>query len=193
MCIAIWGYYPSPSTGSHNDGNEATQPVTAEVWVEHSIWPQDPGFIRAAAGGITALQILPGSANLIGGRSVTIKNVPGRVYQDMKFPGAPYGMKMACGENPKRVYGTNFKVSPQTRMGNVAGYRQAFANAQDYQEQWAKYEREYAKGDDVSPPKRDLELETLVGVLEGEILVNMHCYRADDMGYTARHDERVWL
>ena len=176
------GVYPSPGTGSHSDGNEATQPTTAEVWVEHSVWPQDPGFIRAAAGGVTALQILPGSANLIGGRAVTLKNVPGRVYQDMKFPGAPYGMKMACGENPKRVYGRGFKVSPQTRMGNVAGYRQAFANAQDYQQQWGKYERDHAAGKDVTPPKRDLELETLSGVLDGEILVNMHCYRADDMG-----------
>lgn len=176
------GVYPSPGTGSHSDGNEATQPTTAEVWSEHSVWPQDPGFVRAAAGGITALQILPGSANLIGGRAVTLKNVPGRVYQDMKFPGAPYGMKMACGENPKRVYGRSFKVSPQTRMGNVAGYRQAFANAQDYQQKWAKYERKHAAGKDVIPPKRDLELETLAGVLEGDILVNMHCYRADDMG-----------
>ena len=176
------GVYASPGTGSHSDGNEATQPTTAEVWSEHSVWPQDPGFVRAAAGGVTALQILPGSANLIGGRAVTLKNVPGRVYQDMKFPGAPYGMKMACGENPKRVYGRGFKKSPQTRMGNVAGYRQAFLNAQDYSQKWGKYEREHAAGKDVIPPKRDLEMETLVGVLDGEILVNMHCYRADDMG-----------
>lgn len=176
------GVYPSPGTGSHSEGNEATQPVTAEVWAEHGVWPQDAGFVRAAAGGVTALQILPGSANLIGGRGVTLKNVPGRVAQDMKFPNAPYGMKMACGENPKRVYGRGQNISPQTRMGNVAGYRQAFLNAQDYQQQWAKYEREHKAGKDVIPPKRDLELETLVGVLEGDIIVNMHCYRADDMG-----------
>ncbi len=176
------GVYPSPGTGSHSDGNEATQPTTAEVWAEHSIWPQDAGFRRAAAGGVTAMQILPGSANLIGGRGVTVKNVPGRVYQDMKFPGAPYGLKMACGENPKRVYGRGRKISPQTRMGNVAGYRQAWANAQDYQRQWDKYARDHKAGEDVMPPKRDLELETLAGVLAGEIKVHMHCYRADDMG-----------
>ena len=77
-----------------------------DVWAEHSVWPQDPGFSRALAnGGVTALQILPGSANLFGGRSVTLKNVPARTVQGMKFPGAPYGLKMACGENPKRVYG----------------------------------------------------------------------------------------
>ena len=99
------GVYPSPDVDAHSDGNEATAPVTAEVWAEHSIWPQDPGFGRALAGGVTTLQILPGSANLFGGRAVTLKNVASVSYQGMKFPGAPYGLKMACGENPKRVYG----------------------------------------------------------------------------------------
>ena len=179
------GVYPSPGVQSHSDGNEVGDPVTADAWAEHALWPQDPGFIRAAAGGVTSLQLLPGSANLVGGRSVTIKNVPGRVAQDMKFPGAPYGMKMACGENPKRVYGDGSRggdFRPHTRMGNVAGYRQAWADAQDYQRRWDKYERDYAAGKDVLPPKRDLNLDTLAGVLRGDILVHMHCYRADDMG-----------
>jgi imidazolonepropionase-like amidohydrolase len=179
------GVYPSPGVQSHSDGNEVGEPVTADAWVEHSNWPQDGGFIRAAAGGVTALQLLPGSANLVGGRSVTLKNVPGRVAQDMKFPGAPYGMKMACGENPKRVYGSGKnspEFRPHTRMGNVAGYRQAWADAQAYQRAWAKYERDYKAGIDATPPARDLNLETLAGVLDGEILVHMHCYRADDMG-----------
>jgi len=180
------GVYASPGTQSLSDGNEVGDPVTAGVWAEHSVWPQDPGFGRAAAGGITALQILPGSANLVGGRSVVLKNVPGRVAQDMKFPGAPYGMKMACGENPKRVYGTkrgstNFS-RPSTRMGNVHGYRQAWADAQDYQRRWDKYERDYKAGKDVLPPARDLRMDTLAGVLRGDIKVHMHCYRADDMG-----------
>lgn len=100
------GVYPSPAASAHSDGNEATSPVTAQVWAEHSIWPQDPGFAAALAGGITSLQILPGSANLIGGRGVTLKNVYSTTYQGMKFPGAPWGLKMACGENPKRVYGS---------------------------------------------------------------------------------------
>ncbi|MDF2178830.1 amidohydrolase [Aliiglaciecola sp. CAU 1673] len=173
------GVYPTPDTNSHSDGNEATKPVTAEVWAEHSIWPQDPGFSRALAGGVTTMQILPGSANLVGGRSVTIKNLPNRTMQDMKFPGAPYGMKMACGENPKRVYGD--KGGPATRMGNVAGYRQSWADAQEYIGKWDKYRKEYEEGKDPTPPKRDLKLETLAGVLEGDILVHMHCYRADEM------------
>ena len=91
------GVYPSPQVEGNSDGNEATSPSTANVWSEHSVWPQDPGFRTALAGGITSLQILPGSANLIGGRSVVLKNVPSVTYQGMKFPGAPQGLKMACG------------------------------------------------------------------------------------------------
>ncbi len=169
------GVYPSPSTVSHSDGNEATAPVTAEVWAEHSVWPQDPGFPAALAGGITALQILPGSANLVGGRGVTLKNIPGRNVMDMKFPGAPYGMKMACGENPKRVYGGRGQA-PGTRMGNVAGYRTAWIQAAEYRDKIAASES--GKGE---APTRDLKLETLAGVLNGEILVHNHCYRADEM------------
>jgi len=138
------GVYATPFVEAQSDGNEATDPVTANVWAEHSIWPQDPGFDTALRGGITSLQILPGSANLIGGRGVTIKNVPATTYQAMKFPGAPQGLKMACGENPKRVYGDDGKF-PSTLMGNVAGYRQAFADAQDYMEDWKEYDAELAK------------------------------------------------
>src|SRR6202142_482799 len=138
------GVYASPAVKGLDDGNEATSPVTSNVWAEHSVWPQDPGFETALEGGVTTLQILPGSANLIGGRSVVLKNVQSVSYQGMKFPGAAYGLKMACGENPKRVYGDNHQA-PSTRMGNVAGYRQAFADAQDYQVSWDKYNRELAE------------------------------------------------
>ncbi len=169
------GVYPSPGTRSHSDGNEATAPVTAEVWAEHSVWPHDPGFVTALAGGVTSMQVLPGSANLIGGRGVTLKNVPGRNVMDMKFPGAPHGMKMACGENPKRVYGGKGQA-PSTRMGNVAGYRQAWIDAADYRDKIAAAESGQGEA-----PKRDLKLETLAGVLSGEILVHNHCYRADEM------------
>lgn len=109
------GVYPSPGVTAHGDGNEISAPVTAEVWSEHGVWPQDPGFTRAIAGGITSLQVLPGSANLFGGRGVILKNVPSRTVQGMKFPDAPYTLKMACGENPKRVYGYGggrFLVAP---------------------------------------------------------------------------------
>lgn len=170
------GNYPSPGVDAHSDGNEATGPITAEVWAEHSVWPQDPGFSRALAnGGVTTLQILPGSANLMGGRAVTLKNVYARTMQGMKFPDAPYGFKMACGENPKRVYGGKGRI-PSTRMGNVAVNRATWAKAAEYKRKWDKYEKD---GGDA--PTRDIQLDTLRGVLAGEILVHNHCYRADEM------------
>ena len=174
------GVYPSPSAESHSDGNEATQPNTSEVWAEHSIWPQDPGFQAARAGGITTMQILPGSANLFGGRGVTLRNVPSHTMQGMKFPDAPYGLKMACGENPKRVYGGK-KVSPSTRMGNMAGYRTAWIEATEYKREWDKYESDYAAGKNPAAPHRDIKLDTLAGVLEGDILIHNHCYKAEEM------------
>ncbi len=161
------GDYPTPSVGAHSDGNEATSPTTPDVWAEHSVWPQDPGFTRALAnGGITSLMILPGSANLMGGRSVTLKNVPSLTVQGMKFPNAPYSLKMACGENPKRVYGSRGQ-KPSTRMGNFAVNRQTWLDAKAYK--------------DDAEADRDLGKETLVGVLDGEILIQNHCYRADEM------------
>ncbi len=175
------GVYPSPAVDANADGNEATSPTTPNVWAEHSVWPQDPGFRTALAGGITSMQILPGSANLIGGRSVILKNVPSVTYQGMKFPGAPQGLKMACGENPKRVYGEKHTF-PSTRMGNVAGYRAQWVEAQEYLRDQQEYERKHAIGDkDAKPPKRDVKLDTLAAVLKGEIIVHMHCYRADEM------------
>ena len=170
------GVYPSPGVQGMSDGNEATNPNTAQVWAEHSIWPQDPGFNTARAGGVTTLQILPGSANLFGGRGVTVRNVPSVTMQGMKFPNAPYGLKMACGENPSRVYGGR-NQSPATGMGNVAGYRAAFISAREYKAKWDKW-RETGEG---TPPTRNLQLETLAGVLDGSILIQNHCYRADEM------------
>lgn len=177
------GVYPSPSVSSTANGNETTNPNTAQVMAEHSVWPQDPGFNTARAGGVTTLQILPGSANLIGGRSVVLKNVPAITVQAMKFPDAPYGLKMACGENPMRVYGSR-KQFPSTLMGDVAGYRQAFADAQAYDQQWKAWQaKARAKGaaEAGPPPKRDLGKETLAEVLDGRILIQMHCYRSDEM------------
>ena len=161
------GVYPAPGVRTSSDGNEATNPVTAEVWAEHSVWSQDPQYKLALAGGVTTFHVLPGSANLFGGRGVTLKNVSANTVPDMKFPNAPHSLKMACGENPKRVYSSS---GPSTRMGNVAGYRNAWIGAE-----------EYRKSLEENPNQRDLTNETLVGVLDGEILVHNHCYRADEM------------
>jgi imidazolonepropionase-like amidohydrolase len=175
------GVYASPGVEAASDGNEATSPSTANVWSEHSVWPQDPGFATALAGGVTSMQILPGSANLIGGRSVILKNVPSVTYQGMKFPGAPQGLKMACGQNPKSVYGDRNQF-PSTRMGNMAGYRAQWAEAAEYRRELQDYQRKLKAGaKDAKPPKRDLRLDTLAAALDGEIIVHMHCYRADEM------------
>ena len=195
------GVYASPGVSAHEDGNEMTDPVTPNVWAEHALWPQDPGFAAALAGGVTAMQVLPGSGNLIGGRGVTIKNVPAVTYQAMKFPGAPWGLKMACGENPKRVYGSK-GGSPMTRMGNVAGYRAAFYEAQAYMRSWDKYlkgqapdapaeeapkkkkhrlfgrdkdDDEDESKEDAVAPDRDLAKDTLMGAMKGDIRVHIHC------------------
>lgn len=176
------GVYPSPGFKAHSDGNEATAPTTGGVWAEHGLWPQDPGIERAIAGGTTTALILPGSANLIGGRGVTVHLVPTRGSRAMRFPGAPDVLKMACGENPKRVYGGK-AAAPSTRMGNLRGQREAFAQAQRYRDEWRRWEEKKAAGasDLPAPPARDLQLETLAEVLDGRILVQWHCYRADDM------------
>jgi imidazolonepropionase-like amidohydrolase len=191
------GVYPNPQVSAHDDGNEMVKPVTAEVWAEHGFWPQDPSIWRAVAGGITTIQVLPGSANLIGGRSFTAKLAPEVSAAAMKFQDAPQGLKMACGENPKRIY--KDKGGPFTRMGNVAGYRAAFQKAFEYNRALKKYHRDLrfwkqrtadAKkdeaalteiGDPPEPPARDLTSETLADVLNGKILVQNHCYRADEM------------
>lgn len=171
------GVYPQPGVAAVSDGNEAISPNTAHVWAEHSVWPQDEGFNATRRGGVTTMLVLPGSANLFGGRSVTLKNVPATTMQAMKFPDAPYGLKMACGENPKRVYGGKGSA-PATRMGNVAGYRSAWLEAAQYAKKWDGFRAGGSKGD---APTRDLKLDTLAGVLKGEILVQNHCYRADEM------------
>ena len=188
------GVYAAPHSKAHGDGNEATAPTTPGVWAEHSVRPQDPGFERALAGGVSVLQILPGSANLIGGRGVVLQNVPRRGARAMRLPGAPETVKMACGENPKRVYGE--KGGPSTRMGNVRAFRAAWLAAEKKRREWDEADARAAEGGraarkkgkdeefkhaEADWPDRDLDLESLVGVLRGEILPQIHCYTADDM------------
>ncbi|RMH41673.1 MAG: amidohydrolase [Deltaproteobacteria bacterium] len=196
------GVYAAPHVAAHSDGNEATAPVTAEVRAAYGYWPQDPAIARAAAGGVTAAQILPGSANLIGGRGFVVRMVPGRTVDEVRFPGAPSTLKMACGENPKRVYGE--KGGPQTRMGEYAAFRAAFQSAVEYRAKWRAYARarelwlkKRARAQQLNatlppkrripgepapePPPRDAKLDTLAAVLDGDILVQIHCYRAPEI------------
>jgi imidazolonepropionase-like amidohydrolase len=223
------GVYPEPEVTAHDDGNEATDPVTAQVRAIDSFWPQDPALARALAAGVTTIQVLPGSANLIGGAGETMHMHLGRAATEMEFPEAPDTMKMACGENPKRVYGEQHTF-PSTRMGNVAGYRIAFQQAVEYGQSWAHWQEEQQEwqsnqdawarhqareleridaaastesvrviegeaaashetadddaddpGPQPTPPERDFGMELLLGAIEGRVLVQMHCYRADEM------------
>jgi len=165
------GVYPWPGAKAHGDGNEAVMPVTARVWAGDSVHVTDPAFSRARAGGVTTVMILPGSANLIGGESVTLKLRPSRTLKGMAMTGAPRGIKMACGENPKRVYGDD-PAGPSTRMGNLATMRAAFEGAQDYRR---------ARRDWQDRPPRDADKETLLDVMNGKVRVHIHCYRHDDI------------
>jgi imidazolonepropionase-like amidohydrolase len=188
------GVYPIPGSEGNDDGNEATSPTTPEVWAEDSFWPQDPALWHAIASGVTTIEVLPGSANLIGGRSFVAHLRPRNSAREMRFPGALQGVKMACGENPKRVYGGRHQA-PSTRMGNVAGFRAAFQRADEYRRKWKKYDRDLAewkfKKEAVGPteevpsppdpPERNFGLETLAKVLDGTLAPQIHCYRADDM------------
>lgn len=160
------GVYAVPATRANADGNEATSPFRPEVRAADSFWPQDPALRRAVAGGVTTIHVLPGSANLVGGQGVTLRLVPQLSASAMRFEGAPTTMKMACGENPKRVYGERKKTAPSTRMGEVAMLRQQLSDA-----------RSYAPKDG----KVDYGKQALREVVDGTILVQNHCYRADEM------------
>lgn len=183
------GVYAAPGVTAHSDGNEATSPNRSEVDARDSTWPQDPGFGRALKGGVTALQILPGSANNFGGRTVTLEMHPGISARAMQFEGAPDGLKMACGENPKGVYGSRGQM-PSTRMGTAAVFRQELQAAVEKRREYENYREKLAdwkskpeddRDDRPTPPSRDFGTETLIDALDGEILVHFHCYRADDM------------
>jgi imidazolonepropionase-like amidohydrolase len=160
--------------------NELTDPNTAQIYIENALWAQSPEFPRARAAGVTTVLVLPGSGNIFGGHTVVLKDVPAVTVEGMKFPGAPYSIKMACGENPTRAYGPKGHA-PMTRAGLYALIRAAFTSATEYSRQWDEYREKLSRGEKADPPKRDLQLEALAGILKGEIRIQMHCYRSDDM------------
>ena len=174
------GVYASPNVWAHSDGNEMTHPITSGVRAEDAFWPQDPGIERAVAGGVTTIQVLPGSGNLMGGQGFTLKLHPRREVAAMKMLNAKNSLKMACGENPKRVYGKSRKRLPMSRMGSLFLMRKTWNDAQHYRAQWQRW---YEKGQKQGKPrpKMDLHLQTLADVLDEKILVHVHCYRADEM------------
>jgi imidazolonepropionase-like amidohydrolase len=163
-----------------DDVNEATSPITPHMMMKDAFNYDDKLIYRALAGGVTTSLLLHGSANMIGGQAIVIKHKYGLGRDELLFPGAPQSIKFASGENPKRVYGQKNQV-PSTRMGNFEVMRQAFTEAREYMRQWDDYEAKVKKGDkDATPPKKDLKLEALADVLRGKLLVQIHCYRADE-------------
>ena len=182
------GVYAAPGVDANSDGNEATDPTTPYVWAEHSVWPQDPYFPRALAGGVTTVQILPGSANLIGGRSAILKVVPSRTVQGMKFPGAKYGLKMACGENLEACLSAAARpVHPNGQ--HVAGLSQSMDPGGRISTPVGQVEcrpqgRPAAPRPRVGDAGRGAACAT-----SGR--AHMHCYRADEMAQTDRRLTRV--
>ncbi len=171
------GLYPRPRVPAHEDGNELSGPLQGALRALDAVWPDDPGIAMARAGGITTANIMPGSANPVGGQTVYVK-LRGRTADAMvvRSEGVGGGLKMANGENPKRA--SRKGQAPKTRMAVAALQRKAFLRARAYREKWQRYRDE---GDDAEPPERNLELEPLVEVLAGERTVHFHCHRADDI------------
>ena len=162
--------------------NEGTLSITADVDISDAINPDDPGIYRALAGGVTTIQCLHGSANAIGGRSEVLKLRLGATADELRLPDAPQGIKFALGENPKQSNwgGANGRF-PATRPGVQLVYERAFTHARAYAESWTAYWGARAAGEDPPPPRRDLRLEVLAGILAGDVKVHSHSYRADEI------------
>ncbi|HEV2763441.1 MAG TPA: hypothetical protein VGV38_10735, partial [Pyrinomonadaceae bacterium] len=166
--------------------NELTLSVTSMARIRDVLNPTDPDLYRELAGGVTTLNLLHGSGNSIGGQNTVVKIKWGHPVEEFLFPGAPPGIKFALGENPKR---SNVNLTPgaqrrypATRMGVEETIRDAFTRARDYKRDWDDHRAATSRGEkNLIPPRRDLELEPLVEILEGRRLVHAHSYRADEI------------
>ena len=169
-----------------DDVNEGSYSVTSMTRMRDVLNPTDVDLYRALAGGVTALNLLHGSANSIGGQNVVVKIKYGRPIEEFVISDAPPGIKFALGENPKRSHfsgiGGQARRYPATRMGVEETIRDAFSRAKDYKAALDDYQVRVKRGDkNLIPPRRDLELEPLVEVLEGKRFVHCHSYRADEI------------
>jgi imidazolonepropionase-like amidohydrolase len=160
--------------------NEGSYSVTSMTGVRDMLNPTDITIYRALAGGVTSANLLHGSANAIGGKNTVVKFKWGKPIEDYPIPDAPPGIKFALGENPKRSYVSVLPGQtpryPRTRMGTMEVIRDAFVRARDYKRAWD----DFRAGKTKVQPRRDLELEPLVEVLEGKRLVHAHGYRSDE-------------
>jgi len=169
------GVYSLPAVMPNSDGNEMTGDIEAQVRSEDAINTDDPEIARAVSGGVTTVQVLPGSGNNIGGWATIVKLNGGQTLDEIKFPGAPASMKWAWGENQKRSYGSKGKA-PSTLMGEAATVRQRLYDAENYAAKWKAWEDGGKKG---APPERDLQLEALADVLAGKVRLNIHSYQVN--------------
>jgi imidazolonepropionase-like amidohydrolase len=165
--------------------NEGTLSVTAMVRIRDVINPYDVDVYRQLAGGVTAVNILHGSANSIGGQNAVLKLKLGKPVDQWFIPDAPPGIKFALGENPKRSNSQAQQGRPRrypaTRMGVEETIREAFIRAKDYKREWQEYEAKKKTDSNAIAPRRDLVLEALVEILDGKRLIHAHCYRADEI------------
>ena len=163
--------------------NEGSLAVTSMARIEDVVDPTDIAIYRALAGGVTTVNVLHGSANPIGGQNQLLKLRWGENADGLRFEGVPSGIKFALGENPKRSrsFGPGPRRYPATRMGVLDVIREAFTRAAEYRDAWTRHREAEAAGRRSRPPARDLELEPLVEILEGERLVHAHSYRADEI------------
>ncbi len=185
--IDVTGKYVMPGLiDSHThialtDINERTNPVTPQIWMWEGLEPGSDSIRKTLAGGVTTVKTMHGSANVIGGVNVTIKLKYNSPVEEMIVKGVRHQLKMALGENPKRVYGQKGRI-PSTRMGNAYVARKAFIEAQEYKAKWDKYEKDKAaRKKDINPPKRDLKMDTLKMTLEKKLSIDCHAYRADEI------------
>ncbi len=169
------------------DGNEKTDPVTAQVRGIDALNPFDMAIEEARRAGFTTCYTGPGSANVIGGTGISFKTKRGATVFDIAIPGSEH-MKFALGENPKRVYGVEQKRAPMTRMGLAAILRRTLYEALDYSE-----ELRAGEADPEKRPKRNFALEELVPVVRGQRKCRIHCHRADDIVTAIRIAEEFRL
>jgi imidazolonepropionase-like amidohydrolase len=156
--------------------NEMAEKISAEVRIGDVIDPTDVSIYRALAGGTTCSHLLHGSGNPIGGQDAVVKLKWKKTADEMRLKAAPKGIKFALGENPTRQ-----DAFPHSRMGMAATYRRTFTAGKEYAKEWQDYRDALARGEDRAPPRRDLRLETIAGILDGTIRIHCHCYRADEI------------
>lgn len=191
------GLFDGSSGWAGSDGNEMTEPITPHVRGIDSFNPEEPSLKEVIHGGVTCINTGPGSGNVISGQSLVLKPIGSPIVDEMIVKN-PAGLKIALGENPKRVHGQQNKRMPMTRMGVAALLRKSFTDAINYIVEKKTYEEKKKKAEEAnkarpSPPKRDLKLEILVKVVQKEIPLHSHCHRADDIATIIRIAEEFDL